>query len=467
MRNLSLANIPQQPPPNLFETSRERMWRLAIAGILLLVGLAAVLYYERDSVIAMAQKYYADKQSADLVRAAKTSKQRGDYRSAYEDLLQAAAYGNEDAQAEIGVYYSPKGLFLRQDNKINRAWFIAASEKSPWAAFVLARELLAEQDVDGAEKYLKVAADGSDILAKLYLGGLSLHPKYGRQNFERAFGYLLQAAEGENTVARFLVADLYGKGQGVALSGASSRYWQTLAEEDQALASQLARLYYEDVLVPRDYAVAARYFAKAAEGKSGRALYDYAIVVQNGEGVPADEEQAVKLFTQAAEQGEKNAMIALANIYRYQGKPELALPWLERAQDDGAAAYILGNLYELGQGVPVNKDKAIELYDKSCAQGEWIGCGYGALLKKDKAAIEEVFNFYHGQCEGSKDVSSCYNLACLHSLNGDNPAAIAALTRAVDFGFADAAHAERDPDLAAVRGTPEYQNVLGKIKVVR
>lgn len=49
-----------------------------------------------------------------------------------------------------------------------------------------------------------------------------------------------------------------------------------------------------------------------------------------------------------------------------------------------------------------------------------------------------------------------YNLSCTLALLGRVPQALDALERAVDLGYRDVAHMEKDPDLAAIRGDERY-----------
>jgi len=57
-----------------------------------------------------------------------------------------------------------------------------------------------------------------------------------------------------------------------------------------------------------------------------------------------------------------------------------------------------------------------------------------------------------------------YDLACCEALLGDHEAALVALKRAVDHGFWNADHAERDDDLAALRGGESFQAELERMR---
>lgn len=60
------------------------------------------------------------------------------------------------------------------------------------------------------------------------------------------------------------------------------------------------------------------------------------------------------------------------------------------------------------------------------------------------------------------DETGWYNLACAQCLLGDTDAAIDALARAVERGWSDFRHMERDEDLAALRDTAFYRALLSQ-----
>lgn len=59
-----------------------------------------------------------------------------------------------------------------------------------------------------------------------------------------------------------------------------------------------------------------------------------------------------------------------------------------------------------------------------------------------------------------REPAAHYNVACLRVLEGQLPAAISSLQRALDLGFRDVALLQRDPDLAVLREDPRYAGLL-------
>ncbi len=60
-----------------------------------------------------------------------------------------------------------------------------------------------------------------------------------------------------------------------------------------------------------------------------------------------------------------------------------------------------------------------------------------------------------------------YDLACCLARLGKTDEAVAALNRAVEAGWLDVRHVQRDPDLASLRARPEVKTLLGKIEATR
>lgn len=56
-----------------------------------------------------------------------------------------------------------------------------------------------------------------------------------------------------------------------------------------------------------------------------------------------------------------------------------------------------------------------------------------------------------------------YNLACSHAVLNHPMAALEALRRAVQLGYADVAHLRQDPDLAELRTHPEFLRIVAEL----
>ena len=61
-----------------------------------------------------------------------------------------------------------------------------------------------------------------------------------------------------------------------------------------------------------------------------------------------------------------------------------------------------------------------------------------------------------------EEAAARYNLACSLALSGRDDEAIDCLVESVRLGYDDVAHMEVDPDLASLRGRPEFRALLGR-----
>lgn len=92
-----------------------------------------------------------------------------------------------------------------------------------------------------------------------------------------------------------------------------------------------------------------------------------------GRGIKKDTEQAVMLFTSAADQGYAAAQTKLGQLHM-EGKKDYtsAMSWFQRAADQGyALAYnAIGDLYAQGYGVGQGKGKVLDYHKKTAIAGD-------------------------------------------------------------------------------------------------
>ena len=78
-------------------------------------------------------------------------------------------------------------------------------------------------------------------------------------------------------------------------------------------------------------------------------------------------------------------------------------------------------------------------------------CGY---CHRAKALLEAAWEL------GPREPEILYDLACVRALQGDTAGALARLREAIELGYRDWEHLERDLDLVSVRKAPEYAALL-------
>jgi len=91
----------------------------------------------------------------------------------------------------------------------------------------------------------------------------------------------------------------------------------------------------------------------------------------------------------------------------------------------------------------------------------WMRLGLSQAYTKQPAAAEASLE--KAISLGANGPVDLYNVACAYAVLGEKDRAIQALGRAVDAGFRDRGLAERDQDLASLRGDERFQKLLARI----
>ena len=147
------------------------------------------------------------------------------------------------------------------------------------------------------------------------------------------------------------------------------------AEQGDARAQyNLGQKYRKGEGVPEDDEEAVKWYRKAAEQGLAEAWCILGVAYAQGKGVPEDDEEAVKWYRKAAEHGDVRAQCNLGAMYgEGEGVPEddeEAVKWYRKAaeQGDARAQYNLGQKYRKGEGVPEDYEEAVKWYRKAAEQ---------------------------------------------------------------------------------------------------
>ena len=195
-----------------------------------------------------------------------------------------------------------------------------------------------------------------------------------------------------------------------------------------------------------------------------QALCERAIVLQTA----GNEEEALRLFRRAADQGNANAQNTLGMYESGIGlmggtRPSVAhkddaaaIRYFRLAADQGhaSAQCNLGMMFELGRGVEQQYDKAIEWYQRSADQGNDMAlCNLGKMHEEGHGVprnANEARRFFQLAAEKGNAVAQCH------------------LGEIFQTGFGvkrDLARAVQYYELAAAQGDPRAQTHLGVMLV--
>ena len=213
-----------------------------------------------------------------------------------------------------------------------------------------------------------------------------------------AVRYYTQAAQDGHAKAQARLGRFYFEGVGGVRRDAmlAVRWWREAAKNDVPDALYgLGQCHERGFGLPKDLKKAAEFYRKASEEGSDEAkaalarlenptsvkaespakLYDRGRKYQAGDGVTANDIEALRCFRDAAELGYAPAQCALAWCL-LQGKGTArdaseAFAWFEKAagQHHHPGEFALGQCYAKGWGVPRDGDKAVELWERASAQG--------------------------------------------------------------------------------------------------
>jgi TPR repeat protein len=158
---------------------------------------------------------------------------------------------------------------------------------------------------------------------------------------------------------------------------------------------------------PADFNTSLIWLKKAAEAGMAHAQYAYGRLYDDGQEVPLDAAKAHKWYLLAAKQGHVLAELAVANQF-FTGRGTRqddvqALKWYMAAAKAGemTSEYVVGSYYEYGRGgLSVNLDAARYWYAMAGAQGDPAGLGKFRALSQ-KLALERAQKAASGASAGT------------------------------------------------------------------
>ena len=121
------------------------------------------------------------------------------------------------------------------------------------------------------------------------------------------------AAEQGDTNAEIALGYAWLDGEGVPADPETARHWFARAAEKGSARGQYALGYLFDRT--GEYELARRYYRLAAEQGHIPALCNLGVLLENGDGGPADIPEAVRLYQAAVDQGDELAALNLARLY--------------------------------------------------------------------------------------------------------------------------------------------------------
>lgn len=161
-----------------------------------------------------------------------------------------------------------------------------------------------------------------------------------------------------------------------------------IVERNPAAAYEIGMRYVEGRGVASDIALAAVWFARAAEGGLALAQFRLGSMYEKGLGVKRNPSEARRLYFAAASQGHAVAMHNIAVLYAegIDGKPDFtqAVEWFQKAAEYGVgdSQFNLAVLYARGSGVEQNLVESFKWFSIAADKGD-----KDAAAKRDEIAL--------------------------------------------------------------------------------
>ena len=267
-----------------------------------------------------------------------------------------------------------------------------------------------------AVSWFRKAADLGFAKGENNLGVCYLNGKGVEEDKAEAFRLFRKAAEKDYAMAQFNVGRCYYFGWGVTEDEREAVKWFEKAAEQghEGAAKRLGDCYAFE-----NPAEALKWYLKAAEQGNKAAQYELGRYYEEGIGVPADEDEAIRWYQKA---GMENCLSALAEKNYDKGvehynKNEYAeaVKYFRRAAELGNrdAQNYLGVLYQGGLGVGQSWDEAAKWYRKAADQGDQYGQYNLAICYRAGLSVEaddeEAKKWYRkaaeqGHLEAQKDL---------------------------------------------------------------
>ena len=248
-------------------------------------------------------------------------------------------------------------------------------------------------------------------------------------NNKKAFEMFYEASLLGNADAQCCLGCCYKNGYGTTKNYTKSKGWydKSAKNGNSRALRHIGFLYHDGIGVEKDIRKAIEWYDKAIDAGDISSMVTKGTIFYYGiGGIPIDYEEAVKLYTRAAEEGDDDGMWRLARCYG-NGKGveknlQKAFEWFKQSaeKNNSNALCDLGVCYHYGYGVEKNYKRAVELYEKAAIDNQkgslWrLGhCyEYGQGVEKD---LEKAFEWYmesakQGTAEGQWRLGQCYRYA--------------------------------------------------------
>ena len=285
----------------------------------------------------------------------------GDYTNAAKPLLSKT--GN-DAVADyyLGRMYLYGYGQLRNPDVAVRYFTKSAQKGYLPAVQVMAKyTLLHDKSPEQAVKWYKKAADQGDVQAQLFLAAAYLYGLGVKKNDDTASHYYIDAAKNGSALAQFALAENFMTSRNLG-NKKLGLIWlsKSAASGNPKALTKLGTLYSTGTLVPKNTDKGIDLLTQAAQQNDPLAM----VALGNLALSQGDTSQGLEWLDKAAEHANPEVYLQLAHVYLQDKSPlydaDKGFLWTQKAADAGdlPAKKELSGLYLKGIGTPENKELA-------------------------------------------------------------------------------------------------------------
>ena len=259
-------------------------------------------------------------------------------------------------------------------------------------AYDTARELYDEKRYEEATPYLKVAADAANSIAMYMLGDIYSSSEDASVNYSKAIKWLKKAIDAGSVSAINKLGDIYRNGNRTFqdYDRALELYNMAANRNNSKAMNNLGDMYRYGYGVTQNYDRAIEWYQKAADANLPEALKNLGDMYRYGQGFPKDNYDALSWYKKAAENGSIEAMICLGDMYyhtdEYRWGLKAAEWYLQAANCSNTyAMYQLGTIYRSGMdGLESNFNYAMYWLTKAAEAGNIDSmCDLGWIYARD------------------------------------------------------------------------------------
>lgn len=272
-------------------------------------------------------------------------------------LIEQSSSLNAQSSYRLAHCYA-QGRDIKKDHTKAAYWLQQSAKQGlAFAQFKLAQRYYlgfgVEQNTDQALQLFTQAANQGNHPAEYYLGYLASNGIGIKKNDVVAFNWYKKSAEGGYKLGQSALSDAYENGIGVDKNWDKRTHWlETASFNHQEQYKNELRIPLDETLQD---AIIIDYFSDDAQYQMGN-------IYLNGDGLEVDTNTAISWFALSANESNKEAQLALAELYvKNNDNIDQAISYYTSAANagEGTAQLALAKIYYAGELIPKNINKAI------------------------------------------------------------------------------------------------------------